>query len=192
MVSSAEERGGEGERGCEGEAADGEAVPVAGVVAWEGVEHGGGGEAAEGSDGRSGAGGAGEAAFFFEEGGLGLGAGGAEAEFAIEPECAGVEAFGVIVAELVGVDDEVGDAEQLVAGLEDAGVEPGGFAVAEGEVEVEAGLHAFAEGEAFEVAGGDAVFPDGDGVIGAEGEAVWGEEGGEEEFDAAAGVDFGE
>lgn len=167
------------------QAVEGEVRPVGGGVA---IEERRGGEAAEGSAGSSIAGGLDDFRLFAGgEPGV-FGRGGAEAEFVVEPECPGFDGFFVFVADLIGVDREAHDVELLVEDFEQARVEPGGFAVAEGIEEIETDFAAFEEGERLDVAHGHAVLEEHAAVIGAEGQPVLRRETEGVEIDAAAEV----
>ena len=127
-------------------------------------------------------------ALFADDQRRGLGLNGAEAQFAIEPEGAGIDGLRVLQADLIRIDGEAIDAEHLVEQVEQACVEPGGFAFAERVVQVEAHFGAFEQGEQLHVTGGDAVLEEHAGVVGPERQAPCGRNAEEEYLDAAAEI----
>jgi hypothetical protein len=69
-----------------------------------------------------------------------VGAAGAEAEFAVEPEGAGVDGFVVVLADLVGINRNTFRGGEGAETAQCLGVDPGGFSLAVGVEGVEADL----------------------------------------------------
>src|SRR5436853_576022 len=113
---------------------------------------------------------------------------GAEAELAVEPERARLDALLVAVAQLIRVNREDARAEQLAEESQDARVNPGRLALAEGVEEVESGLDALERRECLGVAAGHAVLEDQLRVVGERREPSARRHAPEEDFDAAPGV----
>src|SRR5262249_1365667 len=80
-----------------------------------------------------------------------------EAELSVEPEGTRLNRLLVLVADLIGVDREGGDAGRLPAEAQNLGVDPGRLRLAEGVIDVETDFHSLEEGEPLEVSDRDAV-----------------------------------
>src|SRR5271157_1955227 len=100
---------------------------------------------------------------------LEIGAAAAEAEFAVEPEGAGIEGFVVVLSDLVGINRDGRRAGEGAERTQSLSVDPGGFALAIG---VEADLDPFAQSDGFDVVDGDAVLERESGDVGAQREAA--------------------
>ena len=71
---------------------------------------------------------------------LQIGSAGAEAQFSIKPERAGINGFIVILADLVGINGNPFCCGKSVQAAQGLGVDPGGFTLAVGVENVEADL----------------------------------------------------
>src|SRR5580698_9505603 len=97
---------------------------------------------------------------------------GVKTQLPIKPKRAGLDGFVVMVTHLIGVDREASDREQLAKQPQQARVNPGRLAFAKRVVEIEADLHVLKQGQAFDVADGDAVLEEHPSVIGAQRQAM--------------------
>src|SRR5580658_10933021 len=113
---------------------------------------------------------------------------GAKAELPIKPKRAGLDGFVVMLTHLIGVDREASDREQLAKEAQQARVNPGRLAFAKRIVEIKSDLHVLKQGQAFDVADGDAVLEEHPSVIGAQRQAMLWRHAANERLNSAAEI----
>src|SRR6266480_522095 len=111
---------------------------------------------------------------------------GTKAQLAIKPKCARFDSLFVFVADLIRIDREDRNAQKLAHQTQDAAEEPGRLAFAKCVIEVEAALQALKDRQSFEVRERHAILQNQCGVIGAQGQAIFGPHAKHESFGAAA------
>ncbi len=90
------------------------------------------------------------------------------------------------MSELIGIDGDAGRAHVVTEAAQDLGVDPSGFAAAEGVEGIEPDLHPLAEPDGFDVVDGDTVLQGQSGNVGAQRETAVGREVPEINFDSAS------
>src|SRR5450755_238206 len=68
-----------------------------------------------------------------------------KSELAVEPEGSRLDRLLVVLTDLVGIDRETGNSSKLVQQMQHLGVDPSGFAFAEGVKRIESDFHPFKE-----------------------------------------------
>src|SRR5262249_841924 len=81
-----------------------------------------------------------------------------ETELAIKPERAGLDAFLILVSDLVRIDCERSDAGEIMHHIEDARIQPRGFTAAKRVAKIEAAFHSPEQRKTLEVTDGHAIF----------------------------------